>query len=110
MVGMVQAAEDGPRPDRASARPIFIECWLGQGLPEALVRPRPNVVGDVLAQHAGEVALPEDQHVVQAFAAHAAQAALAHGMRRTAIPLAAATDANAAPYLPSLSRIRYFGW
>ncbi len=39
--------------------------------------PRPIEVRDVLAQHAGEVPLAEDEQVIQAFATHAAQEALA---------------------------------
>jgi hypothetical protein len=46
-------------------------------LAEALMWPRLIEVGDVLAQHAREVALPKDEQVIEALAAHAFQKTLA---------------------------------
>jgi len=49
-------------------------------LPDALVRPRPVEVADVLGQHTPEVSLAEDQPVIDALPPDAAQEALADGV------------------------------
>jgi hypothetical protein len=60
----------------------------------------------------------EDQKVVQTFSSYAPQKAFTHGIRavrvrygvrRTLMPLVAATRAKCCPNVRSLSRIRYFG-
>ena len=51
---------------------------LWHGLADPLMWPCPIEVPDILREHAAEVLLAQDQHVVQAFAAHAAEPALAH--------------------------------
>jgi hypothetical protein len=61
---MVEAAED-----RHGAYWICTTCQLrtgrlGHGLAEALVRPRPVELRDVLAEHAGELPLAENEQVV----------------------------------------------
>ncbi len=75
---MVQAAQDRRRADRPLAWDLSLRRWLRRGLGDPLVRPVPVEVGHVLAEDPGEVALAEDEQVVQAFAADAPQEALAH--------------------------------
>src|SRR6476659_6094101 len=48
---------------------------------KALVRAVPVEVGEVLAQHAGQLPLAQDEDVIEALAAHAPQEALAHRVR-----------------------------
>src|SRR6476661_283023 len=81
LVCVVQATQDrdGAYRPRAARRRSWLR--LGQGLAEALVRSCPVEEGDVLAEHPAEMALTEDEQVVQAFAPHAAQEALADGVR-----------------------------
>jgi hypothetical protein len=60
----MEATEDRHRTDR-SRRIHPLPCWrLRERLIEALVRTRPVEVGHVLLQHAGEVALTEDEGIV----------------------------------------------
>src|SRR5690242_9254695 len=80
LVGVVEATEDRDRADRPRTTRQLQGGRLGERLAEALVRPRPVEVRDVLAQHVGEVALPEDEQMIEAFAAHAAQEPLAGGI------------------------------
>ena len=54
---------------------------IGDGLPDPLVRPRGVEVRHVLAQHAPQVRLAQDEDVVQALPPHAAEEALAGGVR-----------------------------
>lgn len=42
--------------------------WLRAVLPKTEVRPRFGVLGDVLAQHATEMPLVQDDHVIEALA------------------------------------------
>ena len=64
------------------------------------MRPYPVEVGGVLAEYAREVALPEDQEVVEALAPHAAKEPLADGIRlRRAIGRAQDLDAARRRYL-----------
>jgi hypothetical protein len=70
------------------------------------VRPVPVEVGDVLPEHTDEPPLTEDEQLIEAFTTHAPEEALAQGIRPWRTPLAAATCANTAPYLRSLSRMR----
>lgn len=81
LIRVVEVAKNGHRAYRPSAAPAVRRQGLGQCLPETLVRPRPVEVGGALAERAPQVALAEDQQVVQALAAHAAKEALAHGVR-----------------------------
>ncbi len=78
---MVQAAQDRHRTYRAGAVPGHVRWRFGERLAESLVWPRAVEVGDVFAQHTGEVPLAEDERVIQAFATHAAQEALAGRVR-----------------------------
>ena len=78
---MVEATEDRHRAYWPLAA-LGIPGWrLWERLAKALVWPRPIEVHDIFAPHAGEVALAEDEQVVQAFRPHAAQEALAGGIR-----------------------------
>jgi len=81
LVGMVEATENRHRPYQP--RRIRAPRWqrLRGRLLEPLVRTRLVEVGHVLPEHAGEVALAEDQDVIQALAPYAPQEALAHRIR-----------------------------
>ena len=68
----------------------------GCRLRERLVRAVLVEVRHVLAQHAGEVALAEDEHVVEALAPHAPQEALAYGVGQRRADRGA-QDADPAP-------------
>ena len=92
---MVQAAEDRDRAHRPLADPCGTRRRRGHRLAEALVRPRVVEVGDILAEHAREVALAEDEQVVQALTAHAAQEPLA-GRIRARRAIGCAQDLTAA--------------
>jgi len=65
---------------RPLVAPGLVGGRLGERLAAALVRARPVEVRDVLAAHAGQVALAEDEQVIQALAADAPQEALADGV------------------------------
>src|SRR3982751_4136917 len=77
LVGMVEAAQDRHRPDRSRRIRSHPRWRLRERLIEALVRPRPVEVGDVLAEHAAQMALAEDEDMIEALAPHAAEEALA---------------------------------
>src|SRR5437660_9339546 len=81
LIRMVQAAEDRHRAYWSRSTHLFPGWRLGCCLAEALVRPRPVEVGNVLAEHTGEVALAEDEQVVQALTSHAAQEPFAGSIR-----------------------------
>ena len=81
LIRVVQAAQDGHRAYRPLAALGLRRQRLGQRLPETLVRPHAVEVGDVLAERAAQVALAEDEQVVKALAADAAEEALADGVR-----------------------------
>ncbi len=92
---MVQAAQDRYRVDSALAVALGSGQRLGRRLAQALVRSVPVVVRGVLAQYPRQVALADDEEMVEALAPHAAQEALAHGVRpRGAV--GRAQDLNAA--------------
>ena len=61
---MVEAADFGPRHDSAGAGGIDGAC-LRRVLAERKVRSRAMVVRDVGSQHLPEMALIEDNHVIQ---------------------------------------------
>ncbi len=94
-IDMAQATQDRHR----SYSPLVIPCGArrrcGHRLLLAPVRPCPIEVDDMLAEHAVEPALAEDEQVVEALAPRAAQGALAHRIRpgRT---MGRAQDADAA--------------
>jgi len=81
LVSVVEAAQHRHGMHRPAAISHCGGSWRRRRLPEALVRPIAVEVRDVLPEHAGEVALAEDQHVVEALAAHAPQEALAGRVR-----------------------------
>ena len=68
---MVQAAQNRRRADSALAVVLTTGQRLGRRLAQALVGPGQVEVRHVLAERAGEVALAEDEQVVEALAAHA---------------------------------------
>jgi len=70
---MVEAAEDRRGAYRPRAIPPLRTSRHWHCLAEALVRPVPVEVGDILPEHAAKVALAEDEQVVDALAAHAPQ-------------------------------------
>ncbi|HSH77073.1 MAG TPA: hypothetical protein VLA19_00915 [Herpetosiphonaceae bacterium] len=70
-IGVVQAAEDGHRVDWPVAAPGHVARRCGCRLRERLVRAVLVEVRHVLAQHTMQVALTEDEQVIQALAAHA---------------------------------------
>jgi len=96
LVGMVEPAEDGHGAYRSRTANRLPRRRCRERLLETLVRPRPVEVRDVFPEHAGQLPLAQDQDVVQALAADAAQEALAHGMcPRRAVRRARDADATA---------------
>ncbi len=81
LIRMVQATQHRHRVYRPPATPGLPRCRLGERLPEALVWSFPVEIGGVLAQHAPEAALAEDEQAIRALAPHAAQEAFADGVR-----------------------------
>src|SRR5688572_7652756 len=78
-VVVLQAAQHGVRDDRASSQ------GSGRGpcrdeLADSLVRPALIEVANVLHENLEQVTLAEDEHVIEALAAYAAQKALAEGV------------------------------
>src|SRR5438874_1569454 len=81
LVGMMEAAEDRHRTDRSQRIRPLLRWRLRERLAAPLVRPRPVEVGGVLPEHAAEVALPQDEDVIEALAPDAAEEALAQRIR-----------------------------
>src|SRR2546423_10987938 len=81
LVRVVQTAQDRYGAYRPLAPLLRSRRRLWERVPEALVRARPVEVRGVLAEHAGELPLAEDEQVVEAFAAHAPEEALARRVR-----------------------------
>ena len=75
----MQAAQDGDRDDASPALGVLLQrrCPLGDRLPDALMRAGLIEVRHVLAERAAQVALPQEQQMIEALAPHAAQEALA---------------------------------
>jgi len=80
-VDMVEATEDRHRTDRPRTTRQRLGRRRRERLAAALVRPRLVAVRDIRAPHAGAVARAEDEEVIAARAARAAQEARAHRMR-----------------------------
>ncbi len=92
---------------------LLFRC-IGDGLPYPLMRPCLVKVRTIRPEHAPQLALDQDEEVVKVLTPDAAEESLTMafargarmGIRSTSIRLPAATRANCAPNLPSLSRIR----
>src|SRR5919202_1912208 len=78
LVRVMEAAQHGDRAHTAARpRPRYARLeGVGDALLQALMWPGTVEVGYVLPEHASQVALAQDEQIVQAFAAHAPQEAL----------------------------------
>jgi len=80
LLRVVQATQDRDRAQRSGTALRLLWERLRERLPAALVRPRAVAGRHVRAEHAGQLPLAEDEHVVEARATHAPQEALADGV------------------------------
>ncbi len=79
---MVEATQDRDGDDgRGRVRLPYLFYRLGDRLPNALMRPRRIEVGAVCSQHPEQLALVQDEEMVEALPPHATEEPLADGVR-----------------------------
>jgi hypothetical protein len=114
----MESAQHRARHDRATRRRVIGQLWLARdALADPLVWAARVEVWHPFGQDPPKVILAEDQDVVEAFAAEAAEEAFADGISlgdfgeivTTSMPAPSAMSAKWLPNLPSLSRIKNRG-
>lgn len=82
LVVVMQAAEDGDRVDSPEPLPLRRSSgWrVGGPLVQGLMGPGPIEEVRILPQHASQMPLTEDRHMVEAFPPHAPEEPLAGGV------------------------------